>query len=46
MVKSNNKMPLEVSVHLRYLDQDKGVKIVQLLKDKKWYKNYNTSKIY
>ena len=39
-------MPLEVSIHLRYLHQDKGVKISQLLKDKKWYKKYSKSNIY
>ena len=46
MVKSNNKMPSEVSIHLRYLQQVKEVKICQLLKDKKWYKNYSKSNIY
>ena len=46
MVKSNNKMPLEVSIHLRYLHQDKGVKISQLLKDKKWHKKHSKSSIY
>ena len=46
MVKSNNKMPLEVSIHLQYLHQDKGVKISQLLKDKKWHKKYSKLNIY
>ena len=32
MTRQNKKMPLEVSVKLRYLHQDKGVKIRELLK--------------
>ena len=36
-------MPLEVSVRLRYLHQDKGVKICELVKR---YPNYSKSNIY
>ena len=35
-MKPNRKMPPEVSVRLRYLHQDKGIKICELLKRKKF----------
>ena len=43
MVRKNNKMPLEVSVRLRYLHQDKGVKIHELVKR---FPKYSKSNIY
>lgn len=43
MVKKNSKMPLEVSVRLRYLHQDKGIKICELVKR---FPNYSKSNIY
>ena len=39
----NMKMPLEISVRLRYLHQDKGVKICELVKQ---FKDYSKSDIY
>ena len=41
----NKKMPLEVSVHLRYLHQDKGIKVCELVK-KKEFSQYSKSNIY
>ena len=43
MTRQNKKMPLEVSVRLRYLHQDKGVKICDLVKR---FPNYSKSNIY
>ena len=44
-MKSNRKMPLEVSVQLRYLHQDKGLKICELLKRKEFV-CYSKSNVY
>ena len=43
MTRQNKKMSLEVSVRLRYLHQDKGVKICDLVKG---FPNYSKSNIY
>ena len=43
MTRQNKKMPLEVPVRLRYLHQDKGVKICDLVKR---FPNYSKSNIY
>ena len=43
MIRQNKKMPLEVSVRLRYLHQDKAVKIYDLVKR---FPNYSKSNIY
>ena len=43
MTRKNKKMPLELSVRLRYLHQDKGVKICDLVKR---FPNYSKSNIY
>ena len=44
-MKSNRKMSLEISVRIRYLHHDKGVKICQLLKMTK-FACYSKSGIY
>lgn len=41
----NKKMPLEVSVRLRYLHQDKGLKICELVKRKE-FNRYSKSNVY
>ena len=43
MTRQNKKMPLEVSVRLRYLHREKGVKICELVKR---FPNYSKSNIY
>ena len=43
MTRQNKKMPLKVLVRLRYLHQDKGVKICDLVKR---FPNYSKSNIY
>ena len=42
-MRHNNKMPLEISIRLRYLHQDKGVKISQLVKR---FSKYSKSSVY
>ena len=45
-IKPNRKMPLKVLVRLRYLHQDKGVKICELIKTKDLLVIPNRSSIY